>query len=141
MGGLLWLLWFFLGSSAIHHTVAGSQQEDVVLLRSWGSLALSSAMVLIVVVVVKWLGKKSHSEDVREIKEDVLKSQEELKSSLWQALSQMEQELVKLVTLVRSRKARLAAGHHSCKASECQEERGSTHKPFNLAVYDIVEGD
>ncbi|XP_078238153.1 uncharacterized protein LOC140702841 [Pogona vitticeps] len=73
--------------------------------------------------------------------EDVLVSQEELQSRLWQTFSQMEQELVKLVTLVRSRKARLAARHRSCKASECQEDKESTLKPFNLAVYDIVEED
>lgn len=55
-----------------------------------------------------------------------------------QTFCKMEQDLVKLVTLVRNRKASLAVRHRGCKDAECRWAHESA-KDFNMAIYNIVE--
>uniref|UniRef100_A0ACB8G9N5 Uncharacterized protein n=1 Tax=Sphaerodactylus townsendi TaxID=933632 RepID=A0ACB8G9N5_9SAUR len=98
------------------------------------------AFISTVVLVLLAIGTKHLCGMPNEVKQQVLlSSSEELENRLQQAFTEMEQDLVKLMTSVRSCKASLAMHHRGCKTSDCRQARESG-KAFNLTVYDIVEG-
>lgn len=65
-------------------------------------------------------------------------SPDELEGRLLQAFSQMEKELVTLVSCVRSYKAGLVRRHRGCRESKCRRSRENA-RAFNLVLYDILE--
>ncbi|KAL8183919.1 UNVERIFIED_CONTAM: hypothetical protein K2H54_004298 [Gekko kuhli] len=133
---LMWVFCFCQGCFAGAKAAVDGQKES----SPWEVWVFISTVVLVLLAIgTKRSSEMPNEEKAEERKQEVALSRpEELENRLLQAFTEMEQELVKLMTLVRSRKASLAVRHRGCKTSDCRRARESG-KAFNLAVYNVVE--
>ncbi|KAJ6656942.1 hypothetical protein lerEdw1_002943 [Lerista edwardsae] len=138
MYALLWGFWLCQAVSAAKKTALGGKGSPVPQMEcAFFSSFVGGALL----VGLGWLVWKFVLKDWRKAHQAepvVLASPDELESRLLHAFSQMEKELVKLVTCVRSYKASLVRRHRGCRGPKCQQI-GENARAFNLVLYDIVK--